>query len=66
MVDLNDYLKLNSSTVVVLVNKKYVPAEMIKEPTFNYLAGLLQGMFIHQHGPDAGKEIKLTMFLQWS
>jgi hypothetical protein len=53
--DLNDYLKLNSSAIVDLVNKKYVPAEMTKEPTFEELAALLMGMFIHQHGPDAGK-----------
>jgi hypothetical protein len=53
--NLNDWLKLNSNAIVDLVNKKYVPAEMTREPTFEELAALLMGMFIHQHGPDAGK-----------
>jgi hypothetical protein len=35
MVNLNDYLKLNSDAMVDLVNKKHVPAEMTKEPTFD-------------------------------
>ena len=52
---LNDWLKLNSNAIVDLVNKKYVPDEMTMEPIFNELAGLLMGMFIHQHGSEAGK-----------
>jgi hypothetical protein len=55
MVNLNDYLKLNSNAIVGLVNKKYVPAEMTKEPTFEELAALLQGMFVHRHGSEEGK-----------
>jgi hypothetical protein len=50
--DLNDYLKLNSSAMVNLVNKKYVPAEMTKEPTFEDLAALLMGKFVHRHGNE--------------
>ena len=50
MVDLNDYLKLNSNAIVDLVNKKYVPAEMTKEPTFEALAEILQGIFIVRYG----------------
>jgi hypothetical protein len=38
MVNLDDYLKGNSNVIVDLVNKKYVPAEMTKEPTFDSLA----------------------------
>jgi hypothetical protein len=53
--DLNDYLKLDSNAMVDLVNKKYVPAEMTKNPTFNGLAALLMGKFIHRHGDEAGK-----------
>jgi hypothetical protein len=66
MVNLNDYLKLNSNAIVDLVNKKYVPAEMTKEPIFEELAGLLMGLFIHQHGPMPENEIRPTIFLQWS
>jgi hypothetical protein len=44
--NLNDWLKLNSNVLVNLVEKKYVPDEITKEPTFNELAGLLQGMVI--------------------
>jgi hypothetical protein len=51
MVDLNDYLKLNSKAIVDLVEKKY-------EPTFEELATLLQGMFIVQHGDEVGKRDK--------
>jgi hypothetical protein len=55
MAGLNDWLKLNSNAIVDLVNKKYVPAEMTREPTFEELAGLLMGIFIHQHGSETGK-----------
>ena len=55
MVDLNDYLKLNSNAIVDLVEKKYVPAEMSQESTFEGLATLLQGKFIVQHGSEVGK-----------
>jgi hypothetical protein len=54
MVDLNDYLTLNSSAMVDLVNKKYVPTEMTTKPIFEELAGLLMGLFVHQHGSEAG------------
>ena len=54
MVNLNDYLKLNSNAIVDLVNKKYVPAEMTKEPTFEALAEILQGMFIFRYGSEIG------------
>jgi hypothetical protein len=53
--DLNDYLKLNSNAMVDLINTKYVPAEMTKEPSFEALAALLMGKFIHQHGSESGK-----------
>jgi hypothetical protein len=42
--NLYDWLKLNSSTIVDMVNKTYAPGGMIREPTINELAGLLQGM----------------------
>ena len=54
MVNLNDYLKLNSNAIVDLVNKKYVPAEMAKEPTFEALAEILQGIFIFRYGSEIG------------
>ena len=54
MVNLNDYLKLNSNAIVDLVNKKYVPAEMTKEPTFEALAEILQGIFIFRYGSEIG------------
>jgi hypothetical protein len=54
MVDLNDYMKLNSNAIVDLVNKKYVPAEMTKEPTFEALAEILQGIFIFRYGSEIG------------
>jgi hypothetical protein len=44
--DLNDYLKGNSNAIVDLVNKKYVPVEMTKEPIFDELAGLLMGFIV--------------------
>ena len=56
MVDLNDYLKLNSNAIVDLVEKKYVPAEMSQESTFEGLATLLQGKFIVQHCSGVGKQ----------
>jgi hypothetical protein len=55
MVDLNEYLMLNSNVIVDLVNKKYVPAEMTKEPTFEELTALLMGRFVHRYGSE--KEI---------
>jgi hypothetical protein len=55
MENLNDYLQLNSNAIVDLVNKKYVPAEMTKEPTFNSLAEILMGIFIHGQGSELGK-----------
>ena len=66
MVDLNDYLKLNSNAIIDLVERKYVPAEMSQESTFEGLATLLQGKFIVQHGARRENEIRPTMFLQWS
>jgi hypothetical protein len=58
MVDLNDYLTLNSNLMVDLVNKKrkYVPAEMTEELIFKELAGLLMGKFIVQHGSNVGEQ----------
>jgi hypothetical protein len=56
MVDLNDYLTLNSNVMVDLVNKKYVPAEMTEELIFKELAGLLMGKFIVQHGSNVGEQ----------
>ena len=55
MVDLNNYLKLNSNAIIDLVERKYVPAEMSQESTFEGLATLLQGKFIVQQGSKAGK-----------
>jgi hypothetical protein len=52
--DLYDYLKGNSNAIVDLVNKKYVPAEMTKEPIFEELAGLLQGVFIMEKNGQTG------------
>ena len=52
--DLNDYLKLNSNVIIDLA-RKYVPSEMTKEPTFEELASLLQGMFIVRDGNEVGK-----------
>jgi hypothetical protein len=46
MAGLNDWLKLNSNAIVDLVNKKYVPAEMTKEPILEELAALLMGFII--------------------
>ena len=55
MVDLNNYLKLNSNAIIDLAERKYVPAEMSQESTFEGLATLLQGKFTVQHGSKAGK-----------
>ena len=52
--DLNDYLKLNSNVIVDLA-RKYVPAEMTKEPNFVELAALLQGILIVRNGSEQGK-----------
>ena len=52
--DLNDYLKLNNNVIVDLA-RKYVPTEMTKEPTFEELAALLQGIAIVRNGNEAGK-----------
>ena len=52
--DLNGYLKLNSNVIVDLA-RKYVPTEMTKEPTFEELAALLQGIAIVRNGNEAGK-----------
>ena len=52
--DLNDYLKLNSNVIVDLA-RKYVPTEMTKEPTFEELAALLQGIAIVRNGNEVGK-----------
>ena len=56
MVDLNDYLTLNSNVMIDLVNKKYVPAEMAEELIFKELAGLLMGNIIVQHGNNVGQQ----------
>jgi hypothetical protein len=42
IVDLSDYLRLNSNAIVDLVQRKYVPAENTKEPTFDGVAAILQ------------------------
>ena len=52
--DLNDYLKLNNNVIVDLA-RKYVPTEMTKEPTFEELAALLQGIAIVRNGNEVGK-----------
>ena len=52
--DLNDYLKVNSNVIVDLA-RKYVSSEMIKEPTFEELAALLQGIAIVRDGNEVGK-----------
>ena len=62
--DLNDYLKLNSNVIIDLA-RKYVPAEMTKEPTFEELAAQLMGIAIVRDGKKLEKEIKFTMLLQW-
>jgi hypothetical protein len=49
--DLNDWLKLNIDVIVDLA-RKYVPTEIIKEPTFEALAALLMGKFVHRHGNE--------------
>jgi hypothetical protein len=41
--------------MVDLMNKKNVPAEITKEPTFEELAALLMGRFVHQHCNEVGK-----------
>jgi hypothetical protein len=56
MVDLNDYLTLNSNVMVDLVNKKNVPAEMTEELIFEELAGLLMGKFIISHESNVGEQ----------
>jgi hypothetical protein len=61
---LNDYLRLNRDAMVDLINKRYVPAEMTKEPTFEAIAAILMGKFVHQ--PDgkrnqAHKILAMTM-----
>ena len=52
--DLSDYLKLNSNVIVDLA-RKYIPTEMTKEPTFEELAALLQGIVIVRNGNEVGK-----------
>ena len=42
MGELNDWLKLNIDVIVDLA-RKYVPTEIIKEPTFEALAPLIDG-----------------------
>ena len=54
MVDLNDYLQLNSNVIVDMA-RKYVSTEMTKEPTFEELAGLLMGIFTVRSGDEVGK-----------
>jgi hypothetical protein len=49
--DLNDWLKLNIDVIVDLA-RKYVPTEVTKEPTFEALATLLMGKFVHRHGSE--------------
>jgi hypothetical protein len=49
--DLNDWLKLNNDVIVDLA-RKYVPTEIIKEPTFEALTTLLMGKFVHRHGSE--------------
>ena len=49
--DLNDWLKMNNDVIVDLA-RKYVPTEIIKEPTFEALAALLMGRFVHRHGSE--------------
>jgi hypothetical protein len=56
MVDLNDYLTLNSNAMVDLVNKKFVPAGMTEELIFKELAGLLMGKFIISHESNIGEQ----------
>jgi hypothetical protein len=55
MVDLNDYLKLNSNAIIDLVERKYVPAEMSQESTFEGLATLLQGKIYSSARQQGGK-----------
>ena len=52
--DLSDYLKLNSNVLVDLA-RKYIPTEMTKEPTFEELAALLQGIIKVRDGNEVGK-----------
>jgi hypothetical protein len=49
--DLNDWLKLNNDVIVDLA-RKYVPTEITKEPTFEAIAALLMGKFVHRHGSE--------------
>jgi hypothetical protein len=55
MVDLYDYLMLNSNAIVDLVNKKYVPTEMTEDSALEELAGVLMGMFVLGDGRELGK-----------
>ena len=58
MVDLYEYLMLNSNAIVDLVNKKYVPTEMTEDVILEELAGILMGMFVLGHGSEQGKRDK--------
>ena len=58
MVDLYDYLMLNSNAIVDLVNKKYVPTEMTEDVVLEELAGVLTGMFVLGDGSEQGKRDK--------
>ena len=55
MVDLYNYLMLNSNAIVDLVNKKYVPTELKGDVILEELAGVLMGMFVLGHGSEQGK-----------
>ena len=49
--DLNDWLRMNNDVIVELA-RKYVSTEILKEPTFEALAALLMGKFVHRHGSE--------------
>ena len=61
--DLNDWLKLNNDVIVDLARKS-VPTEITKEPTFEALAALLMGKFVHRHSSEEEIEVRRKMFLQ--
>ena len=54
MVDLDEYLRLNSKEIVDFINRKYIPIEATNEPTFDRLATELQRLFVHDHRGKVG------------
>ena len=55
MVDLNNYLKLNNNAIIDLAERKYVPAEMSQESTFEGARNITAGKIYSSARQQGGK-----------